>query len=84
MIISLIVMDGRHITILSGSQRVADSVLAELVVSEVIGVERFVIGAYHELVALLHLQRVAHLDLMLGVYWDFDLRRRLSYFNERH
>lgn len=43
MIISLIVLNGRHITILSGSQRVADSVLAELVVSEVIGVERFIL-----------------------------------------
>jgi len=52
---------------------------------EVIGVERlYHNGVYYRVVAFKHLRRVAHLNLLLGVDWEFHRGCKLSNFNVLH
>lgn len=81
----LLQLSGWQIYVRADNHRVAYRVLPELIVLEVISIDRLDhIVAQHRVVALLHIRRVTHWNLMLMVDWDCGRGRKLSYFDVWH
>ena len=81
----LLQLSGWQIYVRADNHQVAYRVLPQLIVLEVISIDRLDhIVAQHRVIALLHLRRVAHWNLMLVVHWDCSRGRKLSYFDAWH